>query len=170
MEAMTAHMRLWEVGDEIAAIGEELMESGGELTPEMEARLDAMTGAWEEKVERIALYALERKATAAGAKLEAERLAAIQRSHERAHDGLKGYLHREMERIGRPKLETARVRIRTQRNGRPSITWPGDPAEAPEGFRRVTVTVDGAAAYDAWRAGDPLDGFVVVTGTHLRLS
>lgn len=162
-------LKLWEVADELEAIGEALIEGGGELTPELEARLDAMEGEFERKVERIALYVQECKANEAAAKLEADRLTARARAFERKADGLKSYLLFAMKRADWDKLTTPLVSVGVQKNSRPSIRWPGDPATAPEAFRRTVVQVDGQAAYEAYRAGDPLDGFQIETGFHVRI-
>lgn len=168
-ESAPTRLKLWEITEELDAIGEALIEGGGELTPELEARLDALEGEFERKVERIALYVQECNANAAAVKLEADRLTARARAFERKADGLKNYLLFTMKRADWDKLTTPLVSVGVQKNSRPSIRWPGDPATAPEAFRRTIVQVDGQAAYEAYRAGDPLEGFQVVVGEHVRI-
>src|SRR6185295_13868225 len=46
---MATALRLWEIVSELDTIGERIMEAGGEITPELEAELDAMSGAFDEK-------------------------------------------------------------------------------------------------------------------------
>jgi len=168
---MEASMRLWELGDELERIGFEIFENEGELTPELEARLDALEGAWEDKVERVALYVRSQVVLGLAADIEVCRLDRIKRSHERAADSLKSYLLREMERMGKSKVETARARVRVQANGgKAVIRWTGEPDAIPDGFRRVEIYPDGAAVQHAHREGTLPDGFVVeARGKHIRI-
>lgn len=167
----TAALKLWEVGDELSEIAVLIMEAEGELTPELAARLDMMEGAFEDKIERIALKVRELEANARAAKEEADRLARIQRSFTNAAKRLKDYTLFEMQRVGKDRVETIRAKVRVQQNGRPSIRWTLDPDSAPEAYRRTTVTVDTQAAYEAWKEGETLpEGFTVETGSHLRIA
>ncbi|MCR4341536.1 MAG: siphovirus Gp157 family protein, partial [Gemmatimonadaceae bacterium] len=113
-------MKLWDITTELEMLGDEIQECGGELTPLMEQRLDALEGAFEDKVERVALYVREMIVSADAAKAEETRLAAIRRSHERTADGLKRYLQTCLERAGVPKINTPKVKVRVQRNSQPS--------------------------------------------------
>ena len=163
-------LKLWELTDELEAIAAEVMEAEGELTPEMEERLEAIEGAWEEKVERVALKVRELEALAKAAKEEADRLGAIQKAYQRGADGLKSYLHVQLHKREVPKVETARARVRVQKNGRPSILWTRELDELPETFRKVEVKCDTQAAYREWKEGGELpEGFEVREGTHVRI-
>lgn len=167
---MTATLKLYELGEVLTAVAEELLANGGELTPEIEAQLSALEGAFEQKVERILLYARNLRATALAAKAEVERLSALAGSRDHAADRLVAYVKGEMERANRDKIETDRIVVRIQRNSRPSISWLLPIEDLPEAFARIRREVDGARAYDAWKAGEPLpEGFEVVQGTHLRV-
>jgi hypothetical protein len=82
----------------------------------------------------------------------------------------------QMERAGTTRVETPTVKVRIQKNTRPSIRC--STAEIPEQFRRVRVEFDGAAAYDALKAAKCLpeepgrievSGLVVELGRHLRV-
>jgi len=170
MEA--SKLRLWEIASELDVIGELIADAGGELSPDMEARLDAMEGALEEKVERIALFVRECEANEKAAAFEVERLQAIGKSFERKAAGLKGYLHRHLQRIGKTKVETARARVRVQQNSRPSIRWMStDQPPAPYLKTQTVTTTDTALAYEEWKAGNELPaGFVVEQGSHLRIT
>lgn len=168
MEAAT-RLKLWEITDELDAIGEALAESGGELSPELEAELDALQGALEEKVERIALFIRECEANADATEAEERRLAAIRNAFQSKAKGLKSYLLAHLERTGRSAVNTPLARVRIQANSRPSIRFAG--SEIPEEFRRVEIALDGQRAYEAWKAGTPLpEGFVVDLGRHLRIA
>jgi VIT1/CCC1 family predicted Fe2+/Mn2+ transporter len=162
--------KLWELGDALEAIIGEILEAEGEVTPELEARLDALQGTFDSKAESVALAARVEKANAERARVEADRLAGMVRRHERAEASLKAYLQRQLERVGRTHIKTDRIAIRLQANSRPSIRWPFDVRLAPEGFTRTVTEIDGNACYEAWKAKDLPEGFEVVRGNHLRLT
>lgn len=171
MEA-AKRLALWEISDALTEIGEKIADGGGELTPELEAQLDAMEGAFEEKAERIALFVKECEANAVAAHMEATRLSAIARHFETKASGLKDYLLAAMNRSGRTSVKTHRARIWTQKNGRPSIRYAGNiDALPPEYIRTKTMReVDTQYAYVEHQAGAKLpDGFIVDHGTHLRI-
>jgi hypothetical protein len=52
---MHADLKLWELGEELESLNSEIIEADGEITPDMEARLDAVRGAFDEKAERLVL-------------------------------------------------------------------------------------------------------------------
>ena len=82
----------------------------------------------------------------------------------------------QMQRAGTARVETPTVKVRIQKNTRPSIRCAS--AEIPEQFRRVRVEFDGHAAYDALKAAKCLpqepglvqvNGLVVELGQHVRI-
>ncbi len=169
MEAATK-LRLWEISDVLDEVAEAIIAAGGELTPQIEARLEAMEGAFEEKCERVALFIRECEANAAAAEIEEKRLAAIRKSFETKASGLKGYLQYFMTRTGRTTLKTPRVRVWSQKNGRPSIRFVGNMDTLPTEYVRVKREVDTQFAYVEHMAGSSLpEGFIVEHGTHIRI-
>lgn len=165
--------RLWEVADELAAIAQAITDQGGEIDEETEARLAKWEGELDTKVERIALYVRESELEAEKAKAEVQRLAAIQKAHERTASGLKGYLLRCLASAGLDSVDTHRARVRRQRSGTPSINYVGDLDVLPESFIRVvpeTRTLDKKAVTEAVRAGEELpDGFHVTYSEFVRI-
>ena len=168
-ELMGATLKLYELADAYERIAEALTENGGELTPDLAADLDAIEGAFEAKVERVALYVRNLLATAEAADAEAARLAALARTRRQGAEGLKGYLMAQLDRVEKPKVETPLIVVRIQRNSRPSIQWP-ETLPIPETYQRVTVSLDGQKAFTDWKAGALPSGFVVEQGRHLRIS
>lgn len=167
-----ATLKLWEVGDELTEIAGLIMEAGGELSEELEERLAAMEGAFEEKVERIALKIREMEANAEAAKAEAARLARIQKTFANTAKRMTEWLHYEMGRANVKRVGTHRVKVWVQNNGRPSIRWTRAVEDAPAAYRKTvtTVSVDTQAAYEAWKEDEELpEGFTVERGTHLRI-
>jgi len=168
-EPMGVTLKLYQLADTYEQIAEALIENGGELTPELAADLDAIEGAFEAKVERVALYICNLLLTADAADAEAARLATLARTRRQGAEGLKGYLMAQLDRVEKPKVETPLVVVRIQKNSRPSIQWP-DTLPIPEGYQRVTVSLDGQKAYADFKAGTLPMGFIVDHGRHLRIS
>lgn len=162
----TAPRRLWEIADELGEIEALVAEGGGELTPDLEARLNAMEGAFETKVENIALMAREAKLEGEKAKVEKERLAAIQKRNEATMTWAKKYLHGCMVSAGVRRVETHRATVRIQKSGTPAIDYTGDLMDLPRQYVRVipeSVVLDKAALTETVRAGGEVPDGVRVT-------
>ena len=167
---MTAPKHLYEIVDQYQAVMQAIEDAEGELTPELSAQLDAIPDAFKAKAERVGLYIRNLQSLAQAAELEAVRLKALAASRENAATRLKAYLLQNMQRMELKDVVTPLIKLRIQVNSRPSIHWP-EGQEIPEAYRRVTVSLDGQAAYEAWKANGTLpEGFVVERGSHLRLS
>ena len=163
-------IRLYELADALERLTEQLIDNGGELTPEIAAELEALEGTFDDRIERLLLHARNLQAVADAAAQEAGRLTALAGTRARAAERLKTYVLESMERAGRPKVETPLVKARIQANSRPSIQWFGPVDAIPEEFRRVTVSIDAQKAYETWKATGQLpDGFIVERGRHLRV-
>ena len=167
---MTSALKLYEIADELRDIEDALIEAEGELTPEIEARMEAAEMAFEDKVRRICEIRQNMLRTAEAYQAEIDRLSVRVRGLGKSADSLKGYLFEQMERAGKQKIEVPPFRLAIQPNGRPSIRWTLNPEAAPERFRRVDVRIDGDAAYREWReTGELPEGFLVDIGRHLRV-
>ena len=167
---MSASAKLWELGGELEQILALVADAGGEITPDIEKMLDERQGAFYENAEGVLLYICMERAKEAAAKQEEDRVAAIRRSHGRAADSAARYLQAQMERTGQTRIGTSKVRACVQRNGQPSIRWPGSLESLPEAYRRVTVAPDLARVREDLSAGAEIpDGFVVEYGSHLRI-
>lgn len=162
--------------DWIADNEERIIAAGGELPPELWEMLDRIEGDFTEKVRRVALVILNLTASAKAAQAEADRLAKMGRGYQRQAESLKRYLMAQLDRAGKTRVETPTVKVRIQKNTRPSIRCAS--TEIPERFRRVTVEFDTAAAYDALKAaghlpqepgGVEVEGLVVELGRHVRV-
>jgi chromosome segregation ATPase len=163
-------LKLYELPGAFRALEDEIDRRDGELDENLEARLDELELTLEEKADAIAALVREAEAEAIGVKVEQDRLAARRQTAERRAARLKAYLHDTLVTLGRDKVQGQRFRLRVQRNGVPTIRWIRDLDELPESLKRITVTLDGTAAHDAYKAGQLPDGFDVSFGTHLRIS
>jgi Siphovirus Gp157 len=162
--------KLYEIAGELVAINELLDETGGELTPEVEARLDLLTGDFDFKAERICQLIDVTAGLATSAGEVEKRARALRQARENKVAGLKRYLQQQMERAGRPKIHLPSFLVWTQWNGRPTIRWTQGTATLPPEYRRVTIEPDYDRAYNEWRAKVPLpEGFEVELGLHLRI-
>lgn len=158
---------LYEIVGDLNAIAEVLNENGGELTPELEAQLDALEGAFEDKLARCALMAKNLAAESEKHKAEQERQYARQVQLTKSCAALKGYMKACMEARGVQKVAGI---ARIQANGQPSIAWTRPIEELPAEYRRVRIEPDYKDVLTAIRAGEAIpDGFTVEHGSHLRL-
>ncbi len=168
MEASKKTQSLWAITDELSEVGALIAEAGGELSPELEARLDAVEGAFEQKVERVVLYIRHVQLLAENAKAEQDRLTKSRKYWEAQADGLKNrYLLGALTKAGVSRVETERARVRVQKSG-PSIQFHGDQLDLQKQFVRVipeSVEVDKKALADVERSGGELpDGVTAQYG------
>lgn len=163
-------MTLYEIADARDILEQWLIDSEGEVTPELEALLADLDGKADEKIERVALYIREQKAMATAAKEERDRLGAIATRRTKAADSLSDYLHREMERLGKVKVTGILATVAIQKNP-PAVK--GDLSaegleliyrNGPAIVRHVpeSYVLDRKAALDAFKAGQPLPGGLTV--------
>ncbi len=167
-----------------------LLESDGELTPELEQLLAELDGKADEKIERVALYIRERLAHSAAVKEEVVRLVAIQRREERAADSLKAYLLAQMYRLGKERVTGVLCTVALQASP-PSVSCEltsDDLGAHYEGCRAAGVDIatdalgrfivkapatyrlDARAVLDARKAGEPLPPEIWITNSkHLRI-
>jgi hypothetical protein len=163
-------IKLWELSADLDAIAEEITANDGEITPEMEERLAALEGAFDEKVERVALYIRQMQVNAAAAKAEKDRIAAIEKRYTAKADNLKLYLLQHMTRQGSTKVETPKCRVSVVKSGVPSISWTGPQFMIPEGYRHITIKPDLKTVQEDLAEGrTPPEGFVVEHGKHIRI-
>lgn len=170
-------VRLYEMTDAYVDILEELMETDGVLTPELEERLDQIQGKRLDKIERTlkAVRQMEADAAVRDAMLkqytdEVARLRKLRDAGLNSAKALKGYVQREMERAGEERLETPTFKVRIQRASRPAIRWMRDLKKLPTKYRKVTVEPDTTQAWEDLRAGGKLPaGFAVEYSRSLRI-
>ena len=107
---------LYEIADLRAIIDLALEESEGELTPEIEAALNAWDERFDDKAERVALYIAEQEGLAEMAKAERKRLDALCAAREKRAASLKRYLFEQMEKAGKVKVAGVLKQITIQNN------------------------------------------------------
>lgn len=111
----------------------------GELTPELEVRLDALHAALVQKVDGVRDYITALDADADLVKAEEKRLAEIRAGIERRRDRFKQYVMAMMLRMDRPKLSGTYGKLWVQRST-PSVKVP-DPAALPDEYKRTEIVI-----------------------------
>lgn len=172
---MTATARpLYLIASDLDVLADLLYESGGELTPEIELRLAQLEGEFEQKAEGIGL--LVKNVTAMASMVKAERQALAERETKLTGTAarLKDYLKTHMEQIGRPKIETPKIKLAIQNNGgNPAVKYEGEVLALPDRFIKTVTThsVNVEEVLAAHKSGEVLPaGLTVERGTHLRVS
>lgn len=162
-------VRLYEIVTALNAIEDLLEQNGGELSPDIEAALDALEGGFEAKVDNICTLRQNLLADAQMVQAEVDRLKARAESSRRKAASLLAYLHTQFTRAGRDKLKTPRFSTWVQANP-VTVRWTRELTDLPEGFARITIEPNKEKAREVLRTGGTLpDGFEVVQGTHLRI-
>lgn len=180
---MTATMKLYEIADARAILDGWLEETEGEVTPELEALLSGLDAKADEKIERVALYIRERVSRAAAVKEEVIRLAAIVKRDEKAAESLKAYLHRQMNELGKTRVNGLLCTVAIQANSVASVTTALNDDDLKAAYcdiehpvsqfvREVPVSyrLDRDAVLQAFKAGGEIpDAIIVEKGSHLRI-
>jgi hypothetical protein len=176
----TANVPLYELANARDILDALLFEAGGELTPEIEQRLNDLEGRVDDKVERVALYVREQLAIADAIEMEIRRLGGLLAERRRAAEGLKAYLKSQMERLDRKKVQGRFVTVTIQANSAPSVTTALEGAElwalddARPFMKRedlVEYSIDRALLLARWKVdpGSIPAAFRIEQGSHLRL-
>jgi hypothetical protein len=169
---------LYELADARDLLDRVLEEHDGELTPEIEALLNDLDVAVNQKVERVGLYIRERLAHSKAVKEERDRLNAIAQRDEKTAESLKSYLLRQMERLGKTKVEGVLLTVAVQNNP-PSVKSPLDSDQLREHYDKASdyvaevpasYRIDRDKVLAAFKMGAQLPEWVTVErGTHIRL-
>lgn len=169
-------MKLYELGGEWKTIEAELEANGGEVTPELAARMEAIEESLSEKIDRY--YRLIRNAESAADALKAEAKALTERAKgfESTADGIKAHLLEGLQALGHPvgaanKLLTpdGTHHVYLAENP-PSVVVPEgfDVATLPRELTKVSVTMDKSALLKLPREEWP-EGVKVERKTSLRI-
>lgn len=160
---------LYVIAAERAMLIDQLVENAGILTPELEARFDALGGAFDERLADEAVAARNLEAEAAKHAAEAERQATRAAVLLQSFTSMKARMKKNMELAG--KTEVPKV-ARIQKNGGlQPVLFSGEAADLPPDFRRVQYSLDGEKVRAAADAGQPLPDGVTIgpRGTQLRI-
>lgn len=142
---MATTMRLYDLATALEEVdawleehGDELEAMGGEIPPELVAKLDEIEEAFDEKVEKVGLLMRTLEAKAEVGKREAKRLSDVAKTYENRAVWLKSYLLEQMQRTGRVKVEGPYLKVFVQKNSAIGLR-PLDPSNPPARYRLVRV-------------------------------
>lgn len=121
--AAAPNIHLYEATEQLRTVGDWLLESGGEMTPEIEALLAEAEGTFREKAERVALYIRELEVTSAAIKgragalrTEPDRLDKLAKGYADAAARLKKYLTEQMQAAEIDMIEGDFVWLKLKKN------------------------------------------------------
>ena len=107
---------LYHLVGELEAINEDLIFSGGELTPEIEAKLDACGLALKERAQGIIRWTIDLEGKQNAIEREIARLEHLKAAVARKSNGLREYVHTSMIRADIDKIELPTMTISVQKN------------------------------------------------------
>ena len=144
-------------------------DGGGELTDELLARIDAITGSIESTLDAYGALVREAESRVAARQAEIDRLAAANKTDANAARRFREHLLAVMTLAGTRKIRTALFQAWIQASP-PSATCTVDPEQLPPEFRRVRIEADRTAALAHWKdTGQAPEGFEILQSEHLRL-
>lgn len=171
-----ATVRLYEIREEIEALGRKALDEDGVLSDEDCTFLDKVQMEFESKTENVAIFVRMIQAEADVISSEMERLKRHRDARNTLARNLKSYIKQQFKLLGISKIKTPVYNIRVQKNSRPSVEYCGhDPVafdDVPAAFVRTRYELDKKAILEAYGSGLTI-GFseyvTVETGTHLRI-
>jgi hypothetical protein len=171
-------MTLFQLTPEWIALSDLIDETGGELTPEVEAAYTAMAADLQTdtaaKLESCLHFIRRKETDAAAAKAEAEQYLMMSRVAENAAKRTKDMVKIFMDATGQKSCKTTSGRtFAVQANGgvRPIVYSDAiDPAALPPEFQKVRIEIDKDAVRKCLEADEPLAfARLEERGTHLRV-
>lgn len=157
---------LFNITAEQKRINDALMESGGELTPELEEALVINAENFAVKVEGYATSIHQFEAYAEAADAEIKRLTALKKSAQGAAKRLKDNLAYGMEVMGYDKVDMGLHKISFRTSTAVNIT---DEVRIPNQYIKVETKIDKEALRRDLKAGLVVEGAELVTNRNLQL-
>ena len=161
---------LYELSTELATINDEIISADGELTPDLEARLDSVSLDFRAKSQGIAKWTLDIAGVEAMIETEINRLQRKKKAAENLRTRLKAYIKGCMEQADVQKIESPTINLRIQKNT-PSVDILAED-QIPAKFIRITqvTELDKAGMLTALKNGEDVPGARLITErTHLRI-
>lgn len=150
---------------------DDLTESGGEITPEIDAKMKTLEASADAKLIGICRLIRNFEAFVAGCRDEKARLDCNIRVGENAVSGLKGLLLMLVETFGKDgRMEAGTFKVRKQANP-PSVKLSCEPWQLPDWCRVIEYKPNTKAIVDRIKAGDEVSFATYESGgSHVRIS
>lgn len=161
---------LYELSTELATINDEIISADGELTPDLEARLDSVALDFRAKSQGIAKWTLDIAGVESMIETEIARLQRKKKVAENLRTRLMAYIKGCMEQADVPKIESPTITLRIQKNP-PSVEILAED-QLPAKFIRIKqiTELDKTGMLTALKNGEDVPGARLVTErTHLRI-
>jgi hypothetical protein len=138
---------LFSLSADLRELDEALTDSLGELTPEIEARLIGLRGAFSDKIDGIGWFVRTCESREAGYKKLRDELQAKATTEANKVTRLKEYIRMCLDSLGTEKVKGEVYTLALQKNGgRPPVKllepYASDPDLLPRDLTRITVTPD----------------------------
>lgn len=146
-------LSLYQLDDQLAEIEDALLDAGGEIDDDLDAKLDELLDARDDKVDGYIAIIRTYEATATAFKEEEQRLAANRRAAENAAKRLKARLLDSMRQHGETEIKGRLGKAKVQRSGTRPVVVLCDLEDLPEDLVRRTAAPDLAAIKDALKEG-----------------
>ena len=170
---------LHELGEARRILDDFLLEADGEETAPIAELWGHLEGQIEEKVERWALWILDRAGDARKLKEEESRLQAKRHALENACERSKAELLHQLQALGKTKVTGLLATVAVQVNSQPSVTTPleaselwavGDAREYVTREEKIVYAFDRSRILAAWQRGQVLPASIhVERGFHIRV-
>ncbi len=161
---------LYELSTELALINDEIISADGELSPDLEARLDSVSLDFRAKSQGIAKWTLDIAGVESMIETEIARLQRKKKVAENLRTRLTAYIKACMEHADVQKIESPTVTLRIQKNP-PSVEILAED-QLPARFIRIKqiTELDKTGILTALKSGEDVPGARLVTErTHLRI-
>lgn len=152
-------MRLYDIAADLRAIFDDIDDAEGEITPEQEEALDALTGSLEDKVDAYGFRLRELKAQAEALKAEERWLAKKRKGIESQIATMRKRLHVSLDLAERRKVKTSAHTV-SIRAGRTRTRLVLDDVAALMAAGYVTHSVDERAVQEALDEGKDVPAHV----------
>ncbi len=161
---------LYELSTELALLNDEIISADGELSPDLEARLDNVSLDYRAKSQGIAKWTLDIAGAESMIDTEIARLQRKKRVAENLRTRLTAYIKTCMEQADVQKIESPTITLRIQKNP-PSVEILAED-QLPARFIRIKqiTELDKTGMLFALKNGEDIPGARLVTEkTHLRI-
>lgn len=164
-------MKLYEVTDDFLAALEAAYEAAddqtGEVSHEMVERIQAAQVALDDKLESCCKVIKNLEAAAGACEAEAKRLTAQKKTAEANVEWLRDYIKLQLERAGISERRVGVFKLSVQASPPPLFLTESE--LAPEHWMQPPKVPDKEGIRAALKAGVPVAGAELISGTHLRI-